>query len=366
MKGSTEVHMKAYLIFSDGEVIEGEGFGHTSDAIGELTFNTSMGGAREVLGDPANFGQIVTLTYPLLDAVGADNYENVAVRSGAAGYVSHEAYSENSMAGSLDGFLKHSRIAGIGGVDTRKITRKLRDAGQTLNGMIVFGELDDAKKQAALTKIAAYKISGAVGAVTSKKVTEFKAAGAVKNVALLDLGYKPCIVDSLLERGCSVTVFPAGTKAQALTGFDGVVLSGGPFTTADYVAGSGENTDIIENIRQIAAEKPILALDTGHLLLALSQGCSVYQLPVGHRGANHPVKDLVSGRVYSVSLNHGYAVDKDSVKSGKISLLSVNDGTVMGIDFEQINAISMQCYPEAAPGPDDMAFMYDRFIELLK
>ena len=356
--------MKAYLVFADGDVLEGEAFGATGKSIGEVVFNTSMTGYQEILTDPSYCGQIVTMTYPLIGNYGVNSIDDEADKSFVRGFVVREvcdAPSNFRCEGTLDEYLKKRGIIGISGVDTRRITRKVRTHG-VMNGAIVTGEFN---KEELLEKINSYRVSLAVENVTCDKPYVVESGSrSVYNVGLYDFGFKKSILDSLTSRGCKVTVLPASTTAEeALSyNFDGIMLSNGPGDPAD-------NTAIIAELKKLAESgTPIFGICLGHQLLALSQGAKSGRLTFGHRGGNHPVKDLETGRTFMSSQNHGYAILADSLESldAKVSHINMNDGTVEGIAYSKINAFSVQFHPEAGPGPHDTAFLFDRFIDMMK
>ena len=354
----TVMKTKAYLVFADGEVMEGQGFGAGGKAIGELVFNTSMGGGREILTDPACYGQLLTLTYPLLGEYGEDEDILLSERPAAAGLIVRESLTapESQDDTHIDSLLKRRGIVAVGGLDTRKITAKLRDAGQSVKAAVVHGDFD---KAGLLCRIEAHTLTGAVEAVTVKK--EAQLGGGERNMGVLDFGCNTAVLRSLLNRDCQLTVLPATTSAEEIIerGFDGLVLSDGP-------GDPHENTAIIAQIAALAGKLPVLALGLGCQMLALALGAEVERLPLGHRGANIPVKDSKTGRVYITAQNRGYTVKVDSLKQGAVSYLNVNDGSVEGITYDTLKAISVQFLPEAAPGPDDTAFIYDQFIALIK
>jgi carbamoyl-phosphate synthase small subunit len=352
--------MKAYLVFADGDVLEGEAFGATGRSIGEVVFNTSMTGYQEILTDPSYCGQIVTMTYPLMGNYGVNPSDNEAKDSFVRGFVVREWCPHPSnfrCEGGLDAYLKEHDIIGICGVDTRRITRKVRTHG-VMNGAIVTGELD---KDALLREIAEYRVSGAVERVTCERPYVVESGSrSIYNVGLYDFGFKKSILENLTSRGCKVTVLPASTPAkEALAmGFDGVMLSNGPGDPAD-------NVQIIAELKTLAASGiPIFGICLGHQLLALSQGAKSGRLAFGHRGGNHPVKDLATGKTCMTSQNHGYAILADSVEGldATVSHINMNDGTVEGIAYSKINAFSVQFHPEAGPGPHDTDALFDRFI----
>jgi len=342
--------MQAFIIFDDGEIIEGCAFGAAGTVCGELVFNTSMGGSREIVSDPAYFGQIVTLTYPLTAEWGGDGDG----RPGAAAMICREEFDVNNEPGHIDGFLKQRGVIGIGGIDTRHIATKLREAGRVVKAVCTTESMN---KDAAGALIKDFEIKNATGSVSVNDIKKFGEGS--RSVAVLDFGYNENMLNSLIKRGCSITLLPHNTPAESILagGYGLLVLSNGPGNPA-------ENNGYIETIKTLCGKIPMLAIGLGMQILALAQGGSVSRLPVGHRGANIPVKSTASNRIYITAQNHGYAVDS-CPDSGEISYVNVNDGTVAGIDYKDINAVSVQFLPESEPGPIDAGFIYDDILKKL-
>ncbi|MEE3379974.1 MAG: carbamoyl phosphate synthase small subunit, partial [Lachnospiraceae bacterium] len=293
--------MKAFLILEDGTVFEGKSIGSTREVISEIVFNTSMTGYLEVLTDPSYAGQAVCMTYPLIGNYGITP-DMESARSWVDGYIVRELSrlpSNFRCQGSIQDFLKKQDVPGICGIDTRALTKILREKG-TMNGMITTNENYDLEE--VLPKLKAYTVGDVVSKVTcsEKKVLP----GKGKKVALMDFGAKNNIAKSLNERGCEVTIWPAHTSAEEIlaTNPDGIMLSNGP--------GDPEtNVDIIKEVKKLYdSNTPIFAICLGHQLMALAVGASTHKMKYGHRGGNHPVKDLETGRVYISSQNHGYVV----------------------------------------------------------
>ena len=386
----------AYLILADGTVFEGKAIGATGKTIGETVFTTGMTGYLETLTDPSYYGQIVTQTFPLIGNYGdiAQDYESK--KCWVRGYIVRELCdlpSNFRCGGTLSDFLKSQNIVGICGIDTRALTKRLRESG-VMNGMIVSGveECPEVTPEL-LEEIKAYKIEEAVEAVTCKEknVVSIRPAaysttgdaGKAPHVVLWDFGAKANIQRELEKRGCTVTAVPCDTTADQILALkpDGLMLSNGPGDPAD-------NTGIIEEIRKIceynqkvvsirpsaysttggtseaySSSLPIFGICLGHQMLALARGCKTSKLKYGHRGGNHPCKDTETGRVYITSQNHGYAVENTSLPSyAKMSFFNVNDGTVEGITYTDIPAFSVQFHPEACGGPHDTNFLFDRFM----
>ena len=347
---------KGYLVLADGQVFEGERFGAEGDALGELVFTTGMGGYLETLTDPSYYGQIVLQTFPLMGNYGLipEDFEG---EPRLKGYVVREACEDPSnfrSQGTLDGFLKERGIPGLRGVDTRYITRLLRSRG-VMNAAIC-GEVP-----ADLGAVKAFRVTGAVDAVTRREQASFPPEGETRfRVALMDYGMKKNILRQLRKRGCAVTVYPAGTPAETILAgdHDGVMLSNGPGDPA-------ENLFQIAQIGKLLGALPLFGICLGHQLTALAAGGSTYKLPFGHRGVNQPVKDALGSRTYITSQNHGYAVS-DGVPGALLRYSNANDGSCEGLDYPDGKAFTVQFHPEACAGPKDTAFLFDRFLALME
>ena len=348
---------KGYLILQDGRVFEGVRFGAETDTVGELVFTTGMCGYIETLTDPSYAGQIVMQTYPLIGNYGIirEDFEGACC---VRGYVVREwcdAPSNFRTDCDLDTFLKEQGVPGLYGVDTRELTRIIREHG-VMNAAIC----DEVS--ADLTPIETYAVTGVVEAVSCREASVHPAEGEERfRVSLLDYGAKRNIVRELQKRGCTVTVLPATTSAEEILAADpnGVMLSNGPGDPA-------ENVYQIEQIRKLLGKVPMFGICLGHQLTALAAGGSTYKLKYGHRGVNQPVRDLNGVRTYITSQNHGYAVDGDTVKLGKVRFVNANDGTCEGIDYPELKAFTVQFHPEACTGPKDTSFLFGRFVELMK
>lgn len=348
---------KGYLILQDGQVFEGVRFGAETDTVGELVFTTGMCGYVETLTDPSYAGQIVMQTYPLIGNYGIirEDFEGACC---VKGYVVREYCDTPSNFRTdcdLDTYLKEQGVPGLCGVDTRELTRIIREHG-VMNAAIC----DEIP--ADLTPIKTYAITGVVEAVSCKEPDRYQAEGEERfRVSLLDYGAKRNIVRELQKRGCTVTVLPATTSAEEILAADpdGVMLSNGPGDPA-------ENTYQIEQIRKLLGKVPMFGICLGHQLTALAAGGSTYKLKYGHRGVNQPVRDLNGVRTYITSQNHGYAVDGDTVKLGKVRFVNANDGTCEGIDYPDLRAFTVQFHPEACTGPKDTSFLFDQFVALMK
>lgn len=352
----------AYLILENGTVFEGKAFGTEKETTGELVFTTAMTGYLETLTDPSYYGQVVIQTFPLIGNYGVIPSDFESDSPSLKGYIVREwcqAPSNFRCEGDLDTFLKDCKIPGIYGIDTRALTRIVREYG-VLNCKIAYSN-DISDKD--LAEIKNYKIRSAVESTATDKKQEFKAENGELNVVLMDFGAKHNIGRELVKRGCNVTVVPANTTADEIKAMnpDGIMLSNGPGDPSD-------NTEIIAQLKKLCEYKiPTFGICLGHQLLALSQGAKTEKLKYGHRGANQPAKELETGRVYITSQNHGYAVVSDSMPSnGKVSFVNGNDNTCEGVTYTDMPAFSVQFHPEACGGPHDTAFLFDRFIKLIK
>ncbi len=347
---------KAYLVLQNGQVFQGFRFGAEGESLGELVFTTGMGGYLETLTDPSYYGQIVVQTFPLMGNYGVIPADFEGVPRLRA-YVVREwcpAPSNFRCEGDLDSFLKERNIPGLWGVDTRLITRILRDEG-VMNALLCDRMPED------LAAIASYRVTDALTAVSCGDRQVFSPAGrAAHRVALLDYGMKGNILRELTKRGCMVTVCPASTAAEDILagGFDGLMLSNGPGDPA-------ENTYQIAQLQMLLGRLPLFGICLGHQLAALAAGGSTYKLKFGHRGVNQPVRVPGDHRTYITSQNHGYAV-AEGVPGGEMSFVNANDGSCEGMDYPSLRAFTVQFHPEACAGPKDTGFLFDRFISLME
>lgn len=353
--------MKATLILANGAVFHGEPIGACGDRVCELVFNTSMNGYQEILTEPAYAGQGVVMSYPLIGNYGVNSEDNESRRAWVEALVIRHLAPRGSnfrCEGSLDDFLKEHNIVGIQGVDTRALTRILRNQG-SMNCMITCAEhfnINDVLEQ-----LAAYKVEGAVEKVTRTEVEIVPAEGEQKyRVALLDVGVRSSMISALTRRGCEVTVYPAATAAEEILSgkFDGVVISEGPGDPA-------ENPAVVSEIKKLyESQLPIFAASLGHQLLALAAGAKTCKLPFGHRGASQSVRDLATNRCFVTAQNHGYAVDDATVdpQVAEVIYVNVNDGSVEGLEYKRANCFSVQFSPDAALTPEQPEYLYDRFI----
>lgn len=363
--------MKAFLILEDGTVFTGKSVGATHDVISEIVFNTSMTGYLEVLTDPSYAGQAVAMTYPLIGNYGVCYKDMESLQAWPDGYIVREIARRPSnfrSEDSIETFLKDQNIPGISGVDTRALTKILREKG-TMNGMITTNENFELEK--VLEQLKTYKVTGVVNKVTTKEVKVYKpgdlgteVSEIQKKVAMMDFGCKNNIIRSLVKRGCEVTVYPADTKAETIlsTDIDGIMLTNGPGDPSECV-------EIIAEIKKLyESDTPIFAICLGHQLMALANGAKTEKMKYGHRGANHPVKDLATGKVYISSQNHGYVVVDGSIDESiaETSFINVNDGTVEGVHYLNKNIFTVQFHPEACAGPVDSNFLFDEFINMME
>ncbi len=354
--------MKAYLILEDGTVFTGTSIGAQKEVISEIVFNTSMTGYLEVLTDPSYAGQAVTMTYPLIGNYGICYEDMESDRAWPDGFIVRELCREPSnfrSANTVQNFLLRYGIPGIEGIDTRALTQILREKG-TCNGMITTKLPENMEE--ALKRIHEYRVTGVVQRVTHKEKTVLPGDGP--KVALLDLGAKKNIARSLNRRGCEVTIYPAYTTAQEILtdGPDGIMLSNGPGDPKECVK------EIAEIRKLYSSDVPIFAICLGHQLMALATGADTYKLKYGHRGANHPVKDLTTGRVYISTQNHGYAVDEKTLDPAVASpaWVNVNDGTNEGLQYRGKKIFTVQFHPEACAGPQDTGWLFDSFVKVMK
>lgn len=354
--------MKAFLILEDGTVFTGTSIGSTKEIISEIVFNTSMTGYLEVLTDPSYAGQTVVMTYPLIGNYGICHEDMESARPWPDGYIVRELSripSNFRSEDTIQNFLEKHDIPGIAGIDTRALTKILREKG-TMNGMITTNENYNIEE--ILPKLKDYTTGKVVEKVTCRE--KYVLEGDGPKVALLDLGAKRNIVRSLNQRGCQVTVYPALTSAEEILASnpDGIMLSNGP-------GDPKECTTIIEEIRKLyQTDIPIFAICLGHQLMALANGADTHKMKYGHRGGNHPVKDLATSRVYISSQNHGYVVDTENLDPAVAApaFVNVNDGTNEGLSYTGKNIFTVQFHPEACPGHLDSGYLFDRFMKMME
>ncbi|MCR4719490.1 MAG: carbamoyl phosphate synthase small subunit [Firmicutes bacterium] len=349
---------KAYLVFKNGKIFEGFSFGAEKDSVGELVFTTSMVGYLETLTDPSYKGQIVIQTFPLIGNYGVipEDFEGEPALSG---YVVGEYSKKPSnfrCEYDLDVFLKEKNIPGIYGIDTRELTKILREEG-VLSAGIYQNPPKDFKQ------LENFTLTDAVESVSSQKVTVYEPIGEEKHsVVLIDYGAKQNIIRSLTKRGCKVTVVPFDTSGEDILSMspDGVMLSNGPGDPAD-------NVYQIEQIKKLIGKIPIFGICLGHQLTALAMGAKTVKLKYGHRGSNQPVKDLIGGRTFITTQNHGYAVVPKSIPSGAVlKYINANDSSCEGILYPDKKCFTVQFHPEACAGPHDTDFLFDDFITMME
>ena len=353
--------MKAFLLLEDGTVFEGNSFGMEGEVVGEVVFNTGMTGYQEVLTDPSYCGQIVCMTYPLIGNYGVNLDDIESSKPQVKGFIVRELCKTPSnwrSIESLNEYLARNEIIGLEGIDTRQLTRILRDKG-TMKGTIVTSEqLLDIEER--LGEVRSYAIINPVLQVTTSEIQHFKGDGY--KIAILDYGFKKNIVRSLLKRNCDVYVFHATSTAEVILSIkpDGIMLSNGP----------GDPKDCkfqIDTIKELMGKKPIFGICLGHQLTALANGANTEKLKYGHRGCNHPVKDIEKDMTYITSQNHGYTIMEDSLDKEImiVSHVNMNDGTIEGIRYKNAPLFTVQFHPEASPGPGDTAYLFDEFMKMI-
>lgn len=343
---------KVYLTLQNGKQFVGYRFGAEGDVVGELVFTTGMTGYIETLTDPSYYGQIVIQTFPLIGNYGVTP-DNESKKTWVSAYIVREKCDTPSnfrSEGTIDEYLKQYGVVGIYGIDTRELTKIVREAG-VMNASITSKPVKD------MTAINEYKIVNAVKTVSATEVEYFGDPNGRK-IAVWDFGAKKNIIRSLTKRGCYCMKVPSTYTAEEILALnpEGLMLCNGPGDPA-------ENTEIIENLRKLAGKLPIFGICLGHQLFALAMGGKTKKMKYGHRGANQPVKCIESGRVYITSQNHGYEVVTESLEGvGKLSFYNANDGTCEGFDYPEINAFTVQFHPEACGGPHDAGYLFDKFM----
>ncbi|ELC8454052.1 glutamine-hydrolyzing carbamoyl-phosphate synthase small subunit [Clostridium perfringens] len=346
--------MKAKLILENGVVFEGKAFGYLKECVGEVVFNTGMTGYQEVLTDPSYYGQIVTMTYPLIGNYGINLEDLESKEPKVRGFIVREKcqYPNNFRCElELETYLAQNKVLGLDGIDTRALTKILRNNG-TMKGIIV---LDNSNLEDVKDKLEAFSNRDAVSIVSTNE--KYEISGEGKKVAIIDFGIKQNIIRNFVKRGCNVTVFPYDFKAEEVLEInpDLVFLSNGPGDPEDM----GE---AVNEVKKIVGKKPIVGICLGHQLLALTLGGETKKLKFGHRGCNHPVKDLINNRVHITSQNHGYYV-ATLPENMEITHVSMNDGTVEGMKHKELPIFSVQFHPEACPGPKDSEYIFDEFMK---
>lgn len=352
--------MKSVLVLEDGTYFPGEAFGQVGETAGEVVFNTCMTGYQEISTDPSYNGQIVTMTYPLIGNYGFNVQDDESYKTHVQGFIVKELCdSPNNWRNTIspDDYFKKNGIVGIKGIDTRALTQHIRRFGSMFgiistecgNVDILLEKLNDIKQ----------KPRNLVMEVSTKTPVHKKGTG--KKVALLDFGVKYNIVRSLEKRSCDIHILPADTTYEDIMDLnpDGILLSNGPGDPRDL-------PEAVATIKKLMGKKPMLGICLGHQLLGLSLGGTIYKLKFGHHGGNHPVKDFITGRCYITSQNHNFALDKEFCTEAEITHMNVNDNTVEGFKHKTMPIISVQYHPEAAPGPEDSAYIFDDFVSMMK
>ena len=353
--------VKAYLVLEDGTIFEGEPRAAFRETVFEAVFNTSMTGYLEILSDPSYAGQGIVMTYPLIGNYGVQPADRESGRLNVSAFLIRELCdipSNFRCEKTLEQMLVENDIPCLVGIDTRAVVRLLRENG-TMTAMLT----EDASDwERCREKMRHYSNKGMVESVSLKEKTVFGAGNTGPKIAMMDYGAKSNIIRSLVARGCEVTAYPCETAAAEVLAAkpDGIMLSNGP----------GDPKNCPGMIREVGelyrSGVPMFAICLGHQLIALSQGADTGRLKYGHRGGNHPVKDLACDRTYITSQNHGYVVTADSLpKTAEVSHINVNDGTVEGITYLDKPVFSVQYHPEAAPGPQDSAYLFDHFMKMI-
>ena len=351
------------IILEDGTVFCGDGFGSAEDKVVEIVFNTSPVGYQEIISDPSYTDQGVVMAYPLIGNYGMndDDYECRTPTVGALIVREYNGEPSNFRSKeTLGAVMKRYGVVGVSGIDTRRLVRHIRDFG-SCKALITSADIDT---QTALAKLKAASLPrDAVSRVSRKAKEKYRCENRAFHVVAIDCGMKENIVRSLLERGCDLTVVPWNTTARDILSLepDGVFLSNGPGDPEDV-------PEVIGAVRELIGKVPIFGICLGHQILSLAYGAKTYKLKFGHRGGNHPVRDLRTDKLEITSQNHSYAVDSNSLKSTPLTATHINllDNTIEGVQCEKDLVFGVQYHPEAAPGPQDSSYLFDRFIELMK
>lgn len=352
-----------YLILEDGTVFKGEAFGSDQASKGEVVFTTGMTGYQETISDPSFYGQIVTLTFPLVGNYGINRDDFESITPVIRGFVVRELEKQPSNFRcdmTLGEYLASKNIPGIEGIDTRKLTRIIRAKGAVRAMLTAAGEEVDVEKIVQELQNTPH-ITEHVKQVSPKAA--YPSPGRGKRVVVIDFGMKHGILRELNKRDCDVLVVPYNTKASEILAWhpDGIVLSNGPGNPAEVTEG-------IETVRELIGKVPMFGICLGHQIFSLACGAKSFKLPFGHRGGNHPVKDLRTGRTDLTSQNHGYAIDIDSLEGTDLELthVALNDGTCEGVRHKKYPIFTVQYHPEASPGPEDSNYLFDEFIEMME
>lgn len=351
------------IVLEDGEEYYGYGFGADKEAICEIVFNTSMVGYQEIVSDPSYTYQMVVMTYPLIGNYGItdDDYETKQPTIGGMIVREYNDLPSNfRYTKTLSEYLEENNIPGIAGIDTRKLTRSIREKGSR---RVIITD-SETSKQEALKRLKENETpKDAVSKVSCKKKWYSRTANPKYNVVAIDCGIKLNIVRSLNNRGCNVTVVPYNTTAKEIMELkpDGIFLSNGPGNPEDV-------TEVIKLVKELRGKYPIFGICLGHQMISLAYGAKTYKLKFGHRGGNHPVLNLENDKIEITSQNHSYAVDEESLKKTDLTVTHKNilDNTIEGVECKKDKVFSVQYHPESAPGPQDSGYLFDKFIDLLK
>ena len=349
--------MKAKLILENGMIFHGKAFGYLDEAIGELVFTTAMTGYQEVLTDPSYYGQIVVMTYPLIGNYGINLSDSQSDGIKVKGFVIKEdAKLPNNFRCeiTLEAYLKQNKIMGFKDVDTRQLTKIIRESG-SMKAVITTQELSQKELR---EKFMSFSNNDAVSKVTRKDI--LKIEGANEKIAILDFGIKRHIIESFVKRGCGVRVYPANVDYETIMEYnpDAVFLSNGPGDPEDL-------PEAIDLIKKFVGKKPIIGICLGQQLVALALGGKTSKMKFGHRGGNHPVKDIEKNKIYVSSQNHGYQVS-ELPQGMKLSHVNLNDNTVEGMKNEELKIYTVQFHPEASPGPEETGYIFDDFLDMIK
>ena len=358
---------RAFLVLEDGSIYEGYSFGAEGTTYGEVVFNTSMSGYQEMLTDPSFAGQIVVPTYPLIGNYGINEADFESKQIQVRGFIVREycpTPSHWQSTSTLHDFLQNNGIPGLSDIDTRALTRRLRSAGVMMGILTSEMTAEEALKE--LEELPRYDATDFVREVTTGKIYQWDSHQANTqpsyHIAIVDMGLRYNIARILARLGCKVSIVPVTTKAEEVLGLepDGIVLSPGPGDPS--LLGYA-----VETVKGLLSRKPIMGICLGHQLIGIAFGARTFKLKFGHRGGNHPVRDLATGRIYITTQNHGYAIDADSLKGGiEVSHINLNDGTVEGLCHKELPILSIQYHSEGSPGPQDNVYLFDRFLEMVR
>ena len=348
------------IVLEDGEEYLGYGFGSDKEAICEIVFNTSMVGYQEIISDPSYTYQMVVMTYPLIGNYGITDEDYETKQPTIGGIIVREYNdlpSNFRYTKTLSEYLEENNIPGISGIDTRKLTRSIRDKGSR---KVIITDINTSKKDA-LEKLKKYEMpKDAVSKVSCKKKWYSRTSNYKYNVVAIDCGIKLNIIRSLNKRRCNVTIVPYNTTAKEIEKLkpDGIFLSNGPGNPEDV-------TEVIQLVKELRGKYPIFGICMGHQMISLAYGAKTYKLKFGHRGGNHPVLNLETDKIEITSQNHSYAVDEESLKKTglKVTHRNILDNTIEGVECKKDKVFSVQYHPESAPGPQDSGYLFDKFIK---